>query len=160
VPRRNGHAARPRRAKPVATARPAAPPQSRSHRKLAVESVPWSAEEFEGELVDRVRRPVPSDAHADESGAAAARGRADADRVRLYESDSESTEPEEPELARNERDRGELDSADAATYDSLSEPGDADDSDAKTGDSDRLDQSGRRPAASQASGRQAASDRG
>ena len=58
TPRRNGHVARPRRAKPVAWPRPAAPPPSRA-RKLTVESVPWSAEEFEGELVDRVRRPLP-----------------------------------------------------------------------------------------------------
>ncbi len=54
--RRNGHAARPRRAKPAAVVRPA--PEPRRRVTSAVESVPWSAEEFEGELVDRVRRSV------------------------------------------------------------------------------------------------------
>jgi hypothetical protein len=54
--RRNGHAPRPRRAKPAVVARPA--PEPRRRRLSSVESVPWSAEEFEGELVDRVRRSV------------------------------------------------------------------------------------------------------
>ena len=53
-----------------------------------VESVPWSAEEFEGELVDRVRRTVESKTLRDESDEAVAGGRAKADRPRLYETDS------------------------------------------------------------------------
>ena len=43
-------------AKPAAVVRPA--PEPRRRLTSLVESVPWSAEEFEGELVDRVRRSV------------------------------------------------------------------------------------------------------
>ncbi len=78
-----------------------------------VESVPWSAEEFEGELVDRVRRPVHSDFHDDESTEAAAGGRGKTDRPRLYETDSASNEPDSDEL-----ESGELDSADPESSDS------------------------------------------
>ncbi|HEY1784544.1 MAG TPA: hypothetical protein VGG30_03315, partial [Pirellulales bacterium] len=160
VPRRNGQSARPRRAKPVASPRPVAPPRPREHRKLDVESVPWSAEEFEGELVDRVRRPVVSAARGEESGEARAGRRADSDRVRLYESDSDSAEPEltSHELMGHDEEHGDFESDEAGNRETHPiESGDVDDSEANTGDSDRT---GRRPAASQSAGRQAASDRG
>ncbi|HEX4147313.1 MAG TPA: AAA family ATPase [Pirellulales bacterium] len=111
MPRRNGQTARPRRAKAVAPPRPAAPSQPRGHRRLMVESVPWSAEEFEGELVDRVRRSGPADSYADESVEAPTGSRGDADRVRLYESDIESPETPDLALADDELDGGKLESA-------------------------------------------------
>ena len=58
---RPGRAARPRRPRPVAEPAAVVPPRPREkvRREQWVDRVPWSAEEFDGELADRVRRSEP-----------------------------------------------------------------------------------------------------
>jgi hypothetical protein len=128
-----------------------------------VENVPWSAEEFEGEMVDRVRRTAGVEPEVAELGEAPARGRGHADRVRLYESDSDSAEPEGPDSVVNELYGGESDSADTGSPDSHSvDPGDVDHPDAETAESEPAasERHARRPTASPVAGRQSSSDRG
>ena len=58
---RNGRSIRPRRPRPVVepvVVAPARPPHT-VRREQWVDRVPWSAEEFDGELADRVRRSEP-----------------------------------------------------------------------------------------------------
>jgi hypothetical protein len=81
----------------------------------------------------------------------------------LYESDSDSAEPEGPDSVVNELYGGESDSADTGSPDSHSvDPGDVDHPDAETAESEPAasERHARRPTASPVAGRQSSSDRG
>ncbi|HTU23925.1 MAG TPA: AAA family ATPase [Pirellulales bacterium] len=116
--KRNGQTPRPRRAKSAPPPRPAPQPQNRVRRHLTVESVPWSAEEFEGELVDRVRRSVRWEEPVAEMAEEVLPTRVEADRVRLYQSETDSAEADEDVLAGDELVEGEVGGGDDHDHDS------------------------------------------